>query len=97
VFTSLEQASHEHQDPYTNNFNWGNFQEPSCSYNNNHIPLQKSSLEEMMERLETSIKEFQQEVRAGNNMEASTLELIQDECEEQVFEDCSDEEVEYYW
>ena len=26
--TSLEQAGHEHQDPYTNNFNWGNFQEP---------------------------------------------------------------------
>jgi hypothetical protein len=51
----------------------------------------------MMERLETSFKEFQQEVRVGNNMEASTLELAQDESEEQVFEDCSDGEVEYYW
>ena len=29
VFTSLEQAGHEHQYPYTNNFNWGNFQKPS--------------------------------------------------------------------
>jgi len=51
----------------------------------------------MMEKLEASIKEMQQD-RAMYNMEASTCEPIHDESEEQVFEDCSDdEETEDYW
>ncbi|MBZ2164399.1 hypothetical protein, partial [Alteromonas stellipolaris] len=40
---------------------------------------------------------FQQEVQAGNKLEANTLGLLQDEFEEQVFDDCLDDEVEYYW
>ena len=104
VFTSLEQAGYEHQDSHTNKCNWGNFPEPSYSYNNIYTPPQKSSLEVMMERLKASTKEIQREVRefqnenrAENMTEANTMELAQDKSEEQVFEDSSDEEVEYYW
>jgi hypothetical protein len=68
-----------------------NYHDLPCDTNNHH--QQKSSLEEALERLEASTKEFQQELRAGYN-EAITLKPIQDIYEEPVIEDCSEEEVE---
>ena len=45
VFTSLEQAGHEHRDPYTDNFNWGNNQEPSYGYDEGMKGIQDTPIE----------------------------------------------------
>jgi hypothetical protein len=98
VLTSIKQTRYEQQDPYINYPDWGNFQNLSCNdFTNKPHHQQKSSLEEMMERLEESTKKFLKVSRVGYNIEASTWEPMQDEYEEQVFEDCSEEEVEYDW